>query len=718
MIKSIKVNFSRSVLLLIFFALFFCLSGCGGSQDAAATSDGTGTGTETKTASLTLSVPSSVMFGTPVTATATLRDANGALVSGAVVTFAASSDLITFTPTSATALTNASGGASITVNSASIASAGATSITASAPVTTNGTTSTVTSTPVGISVGGATVTLGALTFGASSISAYGTSSVSVPVLIGGLPAIIPISVTFTSSCVASEKATITSPITSNSVTGIATSTYKDNNCNSGTDTITASVTGGASASATITVVPPATNNIQFVSATPEIIATQTVGSATLPKSSLVKFKVVDNNNNGKAGVVVDFSLIGTTLLGGITLSSSSATSDTDGYVITSVTSGTTPTPVWVLATVHGSSPVISSQSNRLTITTGLPAQNAFSLSVSTFNIEGWIYDGTTSTLTITASDRLGNPVPDGTAINFITPEGAQINSASCITASGTCTTTFISANPRPADGRVTVLAYAVGEMSFVDANGDNIYNAGETFYDLGNLYVDYNENHQWDTGEQFFTPYASAGISACMTRPSGNPLPASYGYDLNVLSKETTCSTAWGINYVRQSAVITFSGSHASISKNEFTTANACFAVYKFFLKDENNNPMPAGTNVSINSALSNMNYTLYANQGDPPELVKVAAPATLDVAGSPVLNTNAVGGSEVSLIINGGAGCIAAETAGYGCTTVGCLIKYPFGPVAIDVTTPKGNITTMSISIACDPLLTYPAAGSCPPSP
>ena len=39
MIKSIKVKFSRPVLLLIFFALFFCLSGCGGSKD-----ESTGTG--------------------------------------------------------------------------------------------------------------------------------------------------------------------------------------------------------------------------------------------------------------------------------------------------------------------------------------------------------------------------------------------------------------------------------------------------------------------------------------------------------------------------------------------------------------------------------------------------------------------------------------------------------------------------------------------------
>jgi hypothetical protein len=97
-------------------------------------------------------------------------------------------------------------------------------------------------------------------------------------------------------------------------------------------------------------------------------------------------------------------------------------------VTVSLSSGTVPTPVWVVATVHGTT--LSTQSNTLTITTGLPTQDFFSLSIQTSNIEGWDYDGITSALMIIASDRLGNPVPDGTAVNFIT-EGAQITPATC-----------------------------------------------------------------------------------------------------------------------------------------------------------------------------------------------------------------------------------------------------------------------------------------------
>ena len=365
MVKSITARFSRPALLLICFALFCCLSGCGGSIDEAVT--GTNT-TTTDLSSLTLSVPSSVTYGTPVTVTAILRDTTGALVNGAVVTFAASdTTLVTFTPTSAltdsngttsvtlsavsstsagatsimasaqvttngttttitsapvgiavhgttdlssltlgvtsnvvewgapvtatatlkdadgnllsnaivtftaasgiivftptsTALTDSHGNASVTLNPADIDSAGATSITASASITIGGNAKTVTSTPVGIAVNKATITLGALTLGQPSISAYGTSSVSIPVYLNSVLTTTPISVAFTSTCVGLGKATITSPVTT--ILGTATSTYKDNNCASGTDVITASVTG-ASVSTTITVALPAANNIQY-----------------------------------------------------------------------------------------------------------------------------------------------------------------------------------------------------------------------------------------------------------------------------------------------------------------------------------------------------------------------------------------------------------------------------------------------------------------------
>ena len=678
MVKSIKVKLSRTFLLLICFALFCCLSGCGNGETKA-TNTGTGT-TTTDLSSLILSIPSSVVtFGTPVTATATLRDANGALVPNAVVTFAATSGLVTFTPTSASALTSASGVASIVLNAASFDSAGATSITASASVTTEGTTTTVTSTPVGIVVNGASVTLGTLTLGQPSISSYGTSSVSVPVLIDGAPATVPISVTFTSSCVSAGKATLTTPVTT--VAGTATSTYKDNDCASGTDLITASITG-FSASATITVATPATSNIQFVSATPSVIGASTASAASLPTSSLVKFKVVDSNNSGKPGVLVDFTTVPPSPTSLFTLSASSATSDADGYVTTSLSSGTIPTPVWVVATVHGTS--IKSQSNTLTITTGLPTQDFFSLSVQTYNIEGWDYDGMKSTLTIIASDRLGNPVPDGTAINFIT-EGAQIT-ASCKTTGGTCSVTFTSAELRPTNGRVTILASAIGEKSFIDTINNNSYDVGETFYDLGDPYIDANENGQWDAGE-FYIPSTTSGSSLCLTRPGGGALPINYW---NVPSKENTCTGTWGQNYVRRSAVIVLSGSYAYITApHTINMGSSCTASFSRMLMDLNGNPMPAGTTVDIAN-----NNVYYQIDGGGISFVTVSIDN-----GTPVLNTNNLGGTPITITVSGS--CSGSP-----------VLQYPQGSVDIVVTTPKllkttipftvtGNTTTIIPSVA-----------------
>lgn len=664
MSKSTMNKIYRSFFSLIFCLLMFiALYGCGTGADGASGSTPTPAGT----ASITLSFSSSVVtFGTAVTATATVRDGNGALVPSTVVTFAAGSSLVAFTPTSATRLTNGSGIATITLNAASFDSEGATSITASASVTTSGTTATVTSAPVGISVGSAAVTLGTLNLSQPSISAYGTSIVRIPVYLGAPPVLttIPIQVAFTSPCVVSGKATLTTPVTT--ILGTATSTYKDNGCGSGTDVIMASVTG-ATASATINVAIPAANNMQFISAIPTIIG---IKGSPLPQSSLVKFQVVDSSNNGVPAVLVDFSLLPVSAPGGITLSAAQATSDASGYVTTSVNSGTVPTPVWVVATVNLTS--ILSQSNTLTITTGLPTQNFFSLSVQTFNIEGWENDGVTSTLTIIASDRLGNPIPNGTVINFIT-EGSQINPAYCATTNGTCTVTFTSSASKPTNGRVTLLAYAVGEKSFIASSPDNVYTSGDTFYDLGDLYIDANENGIWDTGETFIL--MGSGTLPCLTRPAATALPTDY---VNARSKENTCTGVWGTNDVRRSAVIVLSSNEPDLSPTTVNMASSCTRQFNLTLTDINNNPMPAGTTVA---AANNLVY--YTPNGS-----TTLTKATVSVLyGTPVVNTNALGGTSITLQVV--ADCSA-----------GTPVAYPAGTVDITTTTPRSIVTPITVTV------------------
>jgi len=103
--------------------------------------------------------------------------------------------------------------------------------------------------------------------------------------------------------------------------------------------------------------------------------------------------------------------------------------------------------------------------------------------------------------------------PDmGMAVNYINVQGGTLpadvppfageNSYSYSNKCGT-----LVHNPR--DGVVTVIAMANGEEGFVDVNGDGIYTpattttAGEPFIDMGEPYVDVNDNGQWDPGEPF-----------------------------------------------------------------------------------------------------------------------------------------------------------------------------------------------------------------------
>jgi len=301
----------------------------------------------------------------------------------------------------------------------------------------------------------------------------------------------------------------------------------------------------------------------------------------------------------------------------------------------------------------------------------LPTQDFFSLSVQTYNIEGLIYDGVTSAITVIASDRLGNPVPEGTVINFIT-EGAQITPASCTTNAGTCTTTFKSSESRPTDGRVSILAYAIGEKSFVDANNSNSYDTGEIFYDIGDPYIDKNENSQRDAGELYISSTTS-GSAACQTRPGGGALPANYG---NALSRENSCTADWGQNYVRRNTVMVLSGSYAQIPPATLTMGSSCKGTLNLPLMDINGNPMPAGTTISTAN-----NAVYYIPNGS---TTATLATATI-TAGTPVLNT--IYPTFISLTVN--ADCMA-----------GTPVHYPAGDVEIVVTTPKGNKTTIPVTV------------------
>ena len=425
----------------------------------------------------------------PGTLEALVKDKSGNPVSGLAVSFLTTDKTGGFAPASGSALTNGSGVASITLRAGEAAGA----FNSSAKAGATG----AASNDVGYTVVFPTLTLSALTINPTTLSAGGNASVSVTVLNGTAPYTASLPVTFSSDCATQGKATLSSPVVTQN--GVAVSSYTDKGCGVA-DTITASVAlAGATTSkiGSINVLPATVGSISFVKADPANLALKGTGGPGRLENSVVTFKVVDSKGNPIVRLV-DFKL--DTTVGGLIVDPLSATSGSDGTVSTVVKAGTINTPVRVIATVNGSSPVITSLSDELVVSSGVVDQAHFSLSTEIFNIEGWNQDGVCTAVTAFLTDHFGNPVPDGTAVSF-TAEGGQIGQ-SCLTgrqnivcnpgpelhARGTCSVGFKSANSRPADARISVMAYTLGEESFKDnpanVNGVNRFDVGEEFTDL------------------------------------------------------------------------------------------------------------------------------------------------------------------------------------------------------------------------------------------
>lgn len=688
-------GFSTSFLLAVAVAL----TGCGGGG-AGTTGTGTGTGTTTAAPGITVALTNggvtvtSISSGAPATVTATVRDTAGSPVPSAVVTFSTDATLATITPVSATALTDAAGVATVTLNPVSLVAAGAATITANSQVGTTAVTGSK-----GYSVGAAAVNITNPAFGVSPLSAFGTTSIAVTVSSNGVPVTAPQSVNFTSPCASSGKAVLTPSVAT--VNGVATASYRDNGC-AGTDTVTASVSGIISSSSTLSVTAPSTGSIQFISATPTSISLRGMGGAGRQEASQVIFKAVDTAGNPIGGKTVNFSL--STAVGGITLTTASAISDpTTGQVVVGVNSGAVSTPVRVLASTVSGATTLTTQSDQLTITTGIPDQQNFSLSATTLNIEGWNYDGTTTVLTARLADHFNNPVPDGTAVNF-TAEGGSIVS-SCTTTAGTCSATLTSQALRPTDGRVTVLAYAVGEEGFTDLNGNGMADnptemkdANGASTDMGEAYVDYNENGVRDSATE---PFIDFNGNNAYDSPDGQYNGVLCDANAAPGSSATACSLKKGI-HTRTSNVIVFSGSNAVITINAGATislpvCNAATGVtpltFVVNVVDLHCNAMPAGTTVAFSTS-SNGTITSSASYTVPNTNGKG------NCAGAGFSPPGSGGFGDIPVTMKSDATWTPADPTTVPPTAAKCADITHNGTFTVTVTTPKGVVTTSTMAV------------------
>lgn len=328
------------------------------------------------------------------------------------------------------------------------------------------------------------------------------------------------------------------------------------------------------------------NSISFVSASPKTIGLKGMGGVGVQETSTITFKVFDKVGKPLGGVDVLFDL--NTKVGGLDLTTYSGTTADNGTVSTIVLSGTIATSVRVTATIKDSSPIILTQSDQLVVSTGMPSQDGFSLAIETFNPEALNFDGIVDMVTARLSDHFHNPVPDGTAVYFTTSGGSI--QPSCTTIDGACSVKWTSQNPRPSNGRARILAYAVGEESFLDIDGNGVATNASEFIDISEAFRDDNEDGLKGVAET----YIDFNVDGIFNGPDGkyNGVLQGIAYTGAAKSKHVFSNTT--IVMASSDAIISNScGAFITVGLAGNTTCDIT-------VNDLNGNTMPSGTSVEF----------------------------------------------------------------------------------------------------------------------
>lgn len=266
------------------------------------------------------------------------------------------------------------------------------------------------------------------------------------------------------------------------------------------------------------VVSRAANSISYSG--PENLSLRLQG-LTEGQTVSVPFTVSNANGDPIPNQRVDFTL--STLVGGLSLASSSVTTNSMGVASAVVNSGRIPVNFSVTArtqTPTGQS--LTTQSRPIIVFSDIPSQSGMSVSLGCSAIEGFAIDGVEAPIVLRIADRYGNFFVPGTQPNAIASGGAinggcvvsPIGSPSNVSPSdSSCSFTFRTQGVRPQNGIAYVMAYLDGEETFVDSNGNGLYDEGEPFTDRGNAFLDANGNGARDDNEIFIDRLATGAYS-------------------------------------------------------------------------------------------------------------------------------------------------------------------------------------------------------------
>jgi len=500
----------------------------------------------------------------------------------------------------------------------------------------------------------------ALSVEEKNISAGGTLGLSVNLVDeNGDLIVTPIPVSFSSNCVQNGNATIDKSVLS--INGTASSTFEDINCAGTTgvdDVLLASVSINGiinTASEVISISGEQLGSIEFVSAEPSTIVLKGTGGQNKQEISTLTFKVKSQLGNTLAQQEVNFTL--STSVGGITLSRESGLTNSQGLITTQIASGTVPTAVRVTAkssmSFNDEMIQVQTQSDLLSINTGLPEQQSMTISASILNPEAHSLSGEKSTITVWLSDNFHNPVPDGTTVNFTT-EGGHIE-PSCSTIHGSCSAIWNSAEPRVENHRITILATALGHETFFDTNGNNTFDDADGdpivdtgssnnlnidsgfgnypaqasgFIDMSEAWRDDNENSIYDAGEKFIDYNGDKSFSEADNFFNGPQCQGEY------CSNENTVHVRKAIRLVMASSAAEYrltNGEGSIVYEDSLTGNNIAIDpisdgssqkfIFSFADTGTPNQTMPIGTTIEISLSAGelqgNVNFVVGNNSNE-----------------------------------------------------------------------------------------------------
>ena len=459
-------NIRKFSMRMSILAVAMLAAGCGGGGDTAPGSipalnsgntGGTtpvtpGTPGTPSTAAINLSLAwqggssagttNTVALGKPLSLTATVVDQAGKPVANALLSVAVDAALLAMTPARGQIATDANGKASVVLAPAGITESGATTVRVVAQHA--GASATAESV---LTVAQPVLSLRQVApqVNPAPLAALGSTLVVLDVVNdGALLTAAPVTVNLRSTCADLGRATVPASVTT--VLGRAQFTYQDKGC-AQADNIIASIDGSnASARVGLTVASPNATSIVLGNMLPadKSIVIQGAGGNGRTETAVVGFRVLDKTGAPVANQVVTFATISTR---SVQLSQMSGVTDGNGDVFVNLVSGSEPTAVRVVATLANG---LSTVSDTITVTTGLPTQLAFSLSAEKFNIEGFDYDDVSNEIKLLLADQFGNPVADGVPVVAQTDSGAigSADRGGCVTVNGRCTVNLRSQNPR------------------------------------------------------------------------------------------------------------------------------------------------------------------------------------------------------------------------------------------------------------------------------